>query len=51
SCAAYKKMVYETPNFVDYFRCITPEQVCSSLSLARARSLWLRGCACVPVCL
>ena len=49
SCAAYKKMVYETPNFVDYFRCITPEQVCSSLSLARARSLWLRGCACVPV--
>jgi hypothetical protein len=28
SCAAYRRMVYETPNFVEYFRSITPEQVC-----------------------
>jgi phosphoenolpyruvate carboxylase len=27
SCAAYRRMVYETPNFVEYFRSITPEQV------------------------
>lgn len=25
-CDAYRSMVYETPNFVDYFRAITPEQ-------------------------
>jgi phosphoenolpyruvate carboxylase len=33
SCAAYKKMVYETPNFVDYFRSITPEQELKGLNI------------------
>lgn len=33
SCAAYKKMVYETPNFVEYFRSITPEQELKGLNI------------------
>ena len=33
SCAAYKKMVYETPNFVDYFRSITPEHELKGLNI------------------
>jgi len=33
SCASYRKIVYETPNFVDYFRSITPEQELKGLNI------------------
>ena len=33
SCAAYKKIVYETPNFVEYLRSITPEQELKGLNI------------------
>ncbi|EKX31868.1 hypothetical protein GUITHDRAFT_121941 [Guillardia theta CCMP2712] len=43
SCAAYKKIVYDTPGFVDYFRAITPEQELKTLNFGSRPSKRAKG--------